>query len=101
MVRRFAAKRDDNEERVVSWLRAHGCSVQRLSAPGVPDLLVGFRGANVLVEIKDGEKIQSRRHLTPEQERWHLAWRGQVAVAETPEEAMAIVAACASKVVPF
>ena len=30
---------------------------------GVPDLLVGYGGANWLVEIKDGDKSLSKRQL--------------------------------------
>jgi len=43
---------------------------------GVPDLLVGFQGKTLLMEIKDGRKTPSERRLSEDQVRWHGAWRG-------------------------
>jgi hypothetical protein len=43
---------------------------------GVPDLLVGFQGKTLLMEVKDGRKTPSERRLTEDQVRWHGAWRG-------------------------
>lgn len=54
----------------------------------MPDLLVGTRDRNVLLECKDGTKPPSARKLTPAQEAWHKAWRGKVAVVNTPVEAL-------------
>lgn len=71
-------------------LRKAGCSVASLSAvgEGCPDLLVGARGHNCLLEVKDGSRVPSARKLTPAQEAWHKAWRGKVAVVTTPMEAL-------------
>lgn len=83
---RRAAKRDTNEPEIVQALEGVGCSVERLSAPGVPDLLVAFRGAHFLIECKmPGET------LTPAQKRWHWAWNGKVSVVRTVDEALAAV----------
>ena len=73
-----AAKIDANHEQVVSALRAAGASVQSLAGvgKGVPDLLVGFQGKTLLMEVKDGRKTPSERRLTEDQVRWHGAWRG-------------------------
>lgn len=73
-----AARIDANHEQVVSALRAAGASVQSLAGvgKGVPDLLVGFQGKTLLMEIKDGRKTPSERRLTEDQVRWHGAWRG-------------------------
>ena len=68
---RYNAKRDDNEKAIVDALRAYGCSVQRTSGSGLPDLAIGWRGLNLWAEVK-GEKGK----LTPPQEAWHAAWRG-------------------------
>ena len=88
---RRAAKVDANQAAIVAVLRQVGASVQPLHAVGggVPDLLVGYRGRNWLVEVKDGEKPASARKLTPDQAEWHAAWRGQVAVLKSDEEALA------------
>ena len=73
-----AAKIDANHEQVVSALRAAGASVQSLAGvgKGVPDLLVGFQGKTLLMEVKDGKKTPSERRVTEDQVRWHGAWRG-------------------------
>lgn len=76
---RRASKVDANQSRVVDALRAIGCSVQSLASigDGCPDLLVGYRGRNVIAEVKDGSKPPSKRQLTPDQVEWHRDWRGQ------------------------
>ena len=73
-----AARIDANHEQVVSALRAAGASVQSLAGvgKGVPDLLVGFQGKTLLMEVKDGRKTPSERRLTEDQVKWHGAWRG-------------------------
>jgi len=73
-----AARIDANHEQVVSALRAAGASVQSLAGvgKGVPDLLVGFQGKTLLMEVKDGRKTPSEQRLTEDQVRWHGAWNG-------------------------
>jgi hypothetical protein len=75
---RRAARIDANHVEIVTTLRAAGATVQSLAgvADGCPDLLVGYRGQTLLIEVKDGGKSPSRRTLTEEQMRWHSAWRG-------------------------
>ena len=94
---RRAAKVDANQPEIVAALRRAGCSVEHLHAVGAgcPDLLVGYRGQNYLVEVKDGAKPPSARHLTPDQVEWHAAWRGGVAVACNVSEAFEAVGICA------
>jgi hypothetical protein len=88
---RRAAKVDANQDQVVSALRAAGASVQSLAAigKGCPDLLVGYRGYTMLMEVKDGAKPPSARRLTDDQVTWHGAWGGSaVAVVDGPEAAL-------------
>ena len=87
---RRIAKTDANQPDIFSALRGVGASVCLLSqvGSGVPDLLVGFRGINLLMEVKDGNKPPSSRKLTKDQEDWHSEWRGQVVVVTTVEEAV-------------
>lgn len=47
-----ARKRDANEQEIVDALVGIGAVVFRLSAPGCPDLLVGFRGTWRPMEVK-------------------------------------------------
>lgn len=88
-----AARIDANQPEIVEALREAGCSVQLLHTvgKGCPDLLVGWQGINCLVEVKDGSKPPSARKLTPDQVEWHRDWNGQVAVAESVDDAIRIV----------
>jgi hypothetical protein len=85
---RRAAKIDANQAEIVAALRKAGYSVQSLAAigKGCPDLLVGKRNRNFLLEIKDADG-----KLTPQQWDWHFGWKGDVRVARTAEEALAFL----------
>lgn len=85
---RRAAKVDANQAEIVGALRAIGASVQPLHAvgQGCPDLLVGYKGRNVLLECKLPDAPPSKL-LNARQVEWHAAWRGQVATVATVEDA--------------
>jgi hypothetical protein len=85
-----AARVDSNQSEVTKALRKIGASVQLLHSvgKGCPDMLVGYKGNNYLLEIKDGEKRESARKLTAEQTIWHFDWKGQVAIVTSPENAI-------------
>lgn len=87
-VNRRAAKRDTNEPEIIQALLAIGATVQALSETGTPDLLVGFRGHNFLIEVK----TRSGK-LTDAQKNWHQDWNGQKAIARTSQEALEIIGA--------
>ena len=99
---RYAARIDANQVEIVDALRKAGGMVQHLHrvGQGCPDILVGFRGVNLLFEIKDGAKSPSEQKLRAAQAEWHDAWRGQVAVVTSAEEAIAALYA-APQEVPF
>lgn len=88
-----AAKIDANQTEIVAALRKIGCTVQILSSvgKGCPDILVGYRGKNFLLEIKDGAKPVSAQKLTPDQVEWHDLWSGQVNVVNCVDQAIKIV----------
>jgi Holliday junction resolvase len=92
MARRAAAV-DANQTEIVAALRKAGASVAITSGvhSGFPDIVAGFRGVNYLIEIKDGKKPPSKQALTSDQVEFHAAWRGQIAVARTVEEAFEII----------
>lgn len=92
---RYAAKVDRNQPEIVAALRKVGATVQSLAAvgDGVPDLLVGFRNANHLLEVKDGEKVPSARLLTSEQLGWHAKWIGPVTIVYSVEDALRAIGA--------
>ncbi len=89
-----AAKVDHNQRAIVAALRAKGATVQLLHAVGrgCPDLLVGYRGLNLLIEVKDGSKPPSARRLTPDQVIWHRAWAGHVEVVDSADQAKLLLA---------
>lgn len=83
------ARRDENEPEIVQALRAFGASVEFIGRKGVPDLLVGFRGATHLLEVKT-----PGGRLRDEQEAWHAGWRGtRPVVVENPEQALRAIGA--------
>jgi hypothetical protein len=89
-----AAKIDANQEAVVTALRAAGATVQSLAGvgKGVPDLLVGFKGQTLLMEVKDGFKPPSKRSLNEDQLRWHGVWKGgALAVVDSPDAALRMI----------
>lgn len=94
---RRAAARDHNEPAIVDALRAAGASVCRLSDPGCPDLLVGYRGMTLLMEVKVGRGPQHRIAWTAVQREWHAQWRGApVHVVQSPADALLLIRRSAS-----
>ncbi|MCL1888902.1 MAG: hypothetical protein FWF99_00155 [Desulfovibrionaceae bacterium] len=93
---RRAAKTDANQAEIIQALRRVGAEVLDLSrvGQGCPDLLVGFRGRNYLLEVKRPKaKGQRAGTLTPDQERFFSEWRGQVAIVRTVDDAPKAVGA--------
>lgn len=91
---RYARKVDDNHGAVMNALRKSGAFVQSLASVGngCPDLLVGYRGRTVLMEVKDGAKPPSARRLTEDEEGFHKHWPGGLLViVESPEQAIEVL----------
>lgn len=96
---RRAAKVDKNQTEIVAALRAAGASVVPLHAVGngCPDLLVGYGGKNLLIEVKDetGRAVNKGRDLskalTKDQHKFHFFWQGQLAVVWSAEEALSLL----------
>jgi hypothetical protein len=90
---RRAAKVDDNQAEIVKALRAVGATVRVVTqGNGLPDLLVGFRGQTVLIEVKDGKKPPSARKLTEAEQKFFDEWRGGLlAVVESVDDAIALL----------
>ena len=88
--RSYAAKVDANQGEIVTTLRRlFGpdvvCDLSRVGG-GVPDLLIGARGQNILMEIKTDNGT-----LTSDQVEFHGNWRGQIAVVRTIDEALRVI----------
>jgi len=87
---RQAPKIDANQKEIVDALRKVGACVFSTAgqAKGFPDLVVGFRGVNYLIELKDSSKPPSKQALTPDQVKFHQTWTGQVTVVNSVETAL-------------
>lgn len=88
-----ARKTDANHTEIREALKAAGATVRDLSGAGngIPDLLVGYQGRNLLIECKDGKKQPSKQKLTRAQVEFFDSWLGQVAKVTTVEEALALL----------
>jgi len=73
---------DANQKQIVSELRQMGFSVE----PGHDDLLVGFGGITLWVEVKNPD---GKNKLQPSQEKLYEEWKGSYLVARTTEEIVA------------
>jgi hypothetical protein len=84
---------DANQTAIVSAFRKCGASVAITSAlgKGFPDLVVGYRRRNFLVEIKDGSKPPSAQKLTPDETKWHDAWRGQITIIRSVDDVLTLL----------
>jgi hypothetical protein len=58
---------------------------------GCPDILVGYKGVNLLIEIKNDSMPPSARKLTPPQQKWHSSWSGQVCIVKDGSEAIVLI----------
>lgn len=76
---RRAARNDGNQPALRSQFEGLGGSWQPIPAVhgGEPDALLGWRGQNKLVEVKDPEGAARQRRLRPKQVAWHESWRGE------------------------
>ena len=90
---RTAARTDSNQQDVVKALRSAGMTAAITSAlgAGFPDLVVGYRGINIMLELKDGDKVPSKQALTIAEQEFHATWGGQIAVVSSAEEAVMAV----------
>ena len=81
---RRRARVDANQAEIVEALRALGVSVQSLASvgDGCPDLLCGYRGRNILLEVK-----APKGDTTSDQWTWGARWRGQMAIVRSVEDA--------------
>lgn len=90
---RLKPRKDLNHTEIVAALRQVGCSVADTAAlgHGFPDLVVGLRGKNYLLEVKDGSLPPSQRKLTTDEANFHESWRGKIFIVTSVEEAIAFV----------
>jgi hypothetical protein len=88
---RYCRKIDANQMEIVDALTKVGCSVLdcHTVGRGMPDIIVGYRWKNYLLEIKNPA---AKGKLNQRQKAWIAGWAGRpVAVVRTVEEALAAV----------
>lgn len=85
---KHAAKRDANEAAIVAALTDLGAVVIPLSIKGVPDLLVGWRGENFLLEVK-----AAKGELTTDQHSFFARWRGDAEIVRSVDDALKAIGA--------
>ena len=71
---RRAARTDANKAEIVAALREAGATVWDLRLP--VDLLCGYGGKTLLMELKDGSKPPSAQKLTKLQSTFMASWTG-------------------------
>ena len=83
---RYAARVDQNQDQIVSALRAAGAVVWVIGLP--VDLLVGYKGHTFLVEVKNGP----RKRLTALQADFFESWGGgTLARIDGPDGALRMI----------
>jgi hypothetical protein len=55
---------------------------------GFPDIVLGYKGINYLIEIKDGNKPPSARKLTDSEVKFHQDWKGQIKIVNNLDEVL-------------
>lgn len=91
---RRAHRIDANQKTIIEAMRVAGATVHSLAglANGLPDLLVGYKGNTILMEVKDGDKSPSRQKLTSYQVTFLSNWTGgPVAVVKDVESALRVL----------
>ena len=93
---RRAARVDENQGLIVKALRACGATVRIITqGDGIPDLLVGYRGHTILMEVKDGSKPPSARQLTTAEQIFFDQWTGgKLFIVNSVEEALDVLKDC-------
>lgn len=89
------AKRvDANQKAIVKSLRGiPDVTVADTSSlgNGFGDIVIGYKGKNWIIEIKDGNKPPSAQKLTPDEVRFHNDWKGQINVCNSFDEIFKLI----------
>jgi hypothetical protein len=93
---RYANRIDANQNKIVDALRKAGAYVRVISqGDGIPDLLVGYNGFTILMEVKDGDKVPSARKLTEAEQKFFDEWDGgMLVIINSIEEALETLKRC-------
>lgn len=85
---KYNAKVDANQPEIVKAFKGLGFSVAHTHTlgKGFPDIVVGKQGQSFLIEIKDGSQVPSKRKLTPPEQIFKDAWKGQFDIIESIDD---------------
>jgi len=85
---RLRARVDKNQKDIVAAFREKGATVfpTHQLGKGFPDIVVGYAGKNVLIEIKS-----EKGSLTGDERLFHSMWRGEVCIVRTKEDVQTIL----------
>jgi len=88
-----ARRIDSNQNLIVKQLRIMGVSVyvSSMLGKGFPDLVLGIRGVNYLIELKDGSKVKSAKKLTKDEQVFFDTWKGGVYKCENLDEILNVI----------
>src|SRR5271157_3512036 len=84
---------DANHTAIITALRQAGITAFSIASigNGKGDIVAGYQGINVLLEVKNPKQEPRKQRLTRDEIRHHREWNGQIAVVKTAEEAIAAV----------
>jgi hypothetical protein len=85
---------DANHKEIIDKLRqfpALSVFSTHMVGKGFPDIVIGYKGMNYLVEIKDGAKSKSRKKLTDDEIKFHVGWFGQIMIAENIDDVLRLL----------
>lgn len=90
---RKKARVDANQKEIVTELRKLDVSVLHTHqlGKGAPDLILGYRNDNFLIELKDGSKTKSQQKLTPDEIEFQNKWQGNYAVCNSLEQVLTVI----------
>jgi Holliday junction resolvase len=85
---RLRARVDKNQKEIVECFREKGATVfpTHQLGKGFPDLVVGYAGRNLLVEVKS-----EKGALTEDERLFHSVWRGEVRTVRTKEDVRTVL----------
>ena len=86
---RRAARTDASQQMIVEALKKIGANPVFIGKP--LDLLVGYRGRNILLEVKNAREGHKQGELTQAQEEFMASWPGEAHIVNSIEEAISKV----------
>jgi hypothetical protein len=92
---RLKARIDANQPAVVKAFRDLGYIVAHTHqlGSGFPDIVISKllpskHRFTACIEIKDGRKPKSSQKLTPDEQEWHKAWQGELAIITSIDDVL-------------